>query len=110
MSRLFTLPGLIATPFLGFDKASIETLQKASFIFVQNGDGHKFVKPSDCYVGKGDDDSMRSRLFTWVDFGAKAQAFLIACGVRPEPTPQQIVDMLLSDPQAFLKLAATDAA
>jgi hypothetical protein len=77
---------------------------------VPRGDKQAFVKPTECYVGKGEDNSMRSKLFTWVDYGTKAHSFLMACGVRPEPTPQQIVDMLLASPQSFLKLAGTDAA
>jgi len=46
-----------------------------------------------------------SQLFTFVDFGTSANAFLKACGTRGEPSVEDIALALLRDPQRFLQLA-----
>lgn len=69
-----------------------------------------FVSPSKCYLSKGTDGEnsshgFHSQLFTFVDFGPSANAFLTACGVRQEPTVDELARMLVSDPRKFYELA-----
>ena len=62
------------------------------------------IKPADCYIGHSS-TQFHSALFTFVDFGTHANAFLRACGVKNEPTIQEIAQMLVRDPQEFYRLA-----
>lgn len=69
-----------------------------------------FVSPNKCYLSKGTDSEggsqgFHSQLFTFVDFGPGANAFLTACGVRQEPTVDELARMLVADPRKFYELA-----
>ena len=79
-------------------------MKEIAFIPVVTGDGSlaKFVKPSECYTGEST-SPLHSRLFTFVDFGNRARLFLQACGAKLVPTPQQIAEMLISNPEGFYK-------
>ncbi|KAF8307878.1 hypothetical protein DL93DRAFT_2064506 [Clavulina sp. PMI_390] len=91
-----------------FEQSHFASLRNASFILIQRNEKPAFVKPSECYVGSGD-NAMHSKLFAFVEPGSpKAQSFLVSCGVKPEPTPQQVADILLHDPQAFFSLAGNE--
>ncbi|KAA1076394.1 hypothetical protein PGT21_005731 [Puccinia graminis f. sp. tritici] len=46
-------------------------------------------------------------LFTYIDFGPSARPFLLACGVKNEPTVQEIAQMLIADPAKFYALAGS---
>jgi hypothetical protein len=46
-----------------------------------------------------------SKLFTFVDFGALANAFLSACGTKHEPSVEEVAQILLADPYKFYELA-----
>lgn len=67
-------------------------------------DTSTLIKPADCYIGQSS-IQFHSALFTFVDFGIHANAFLRACGVKNEPTIQEIAQMLVRDPQEFYRLA-----
>jgi hypothetical protein len=95
---------------LGFETQHFESLRNAAFILVSEGEKNVFLKPSECYIGSGE-NTIHSKLFTFVDpRSASAQSFLVACGVRPEPSPQQVVDILLHNPQSFFALAGGESA
>lgn len=64
----------------------------------------KYAKPSECYIGESA-IRLHSHLFIFVDFGKPASVFLQACGAKLEPTSQQIVDMLISNPKRFYDLS-----
>lgn len=58
-----------------------------------------------CYF-KGDSQAQfHSKLFTFVDFGPNANAFLSACGVKNEPSVEEIAKILLDNPRQFYDLA-----
>jgi hypothetical protein len=40
--------------------------------------------------------------FTYIDFGTNCNAFLLACGVKEEPTPIELAQMMVKNPQEFL--------
>lgn len=72
--------------------------------------GSTFVSPNKCYLSKGTNgesssQGFHSQLFTFVDFGPSANAFLTACGVRQEPTVDELARMLVADPRKFYELA-----
>ncbi|KIY74271.1 hypothetical protein CYLTODRAFT_416120 [Cylindrobasidium torrendii FP15055 ss-10] len=58
-------------------------------------------QPNECYFRQGKAASAYSTMFSFVDFGPGANSFLGACGTRQEPTPDEIAQMLLMDPQKF---------
>lgn len=61
--------------------------------------------PKDCYFKRDSSQTLHSKLFIFVDFGAKANAFLSACGTKHEPSVEEIVQTLLSDPKRFFRLS-----
>jgi Protein of unknown function (DUF3684) len=64
------------------------------------------VKPGECYFKKDDPETnFHSKLFTFVDFGSRANNFLAACGVRNAPTTEEVAKMLVADPNGFYALA-----
>lgn len=64
-------------------------------------------KPGECFFRNDRTSStvVHSNLFTFVDFGSKANVFLRACGVKNEPSVPEIAAILLKDPKRFLELA-----
>jgi hypothetical protein len=63
------------------------------------------VKPGECYFKREDGQtSFHSKLFTFIDFGTRANNFLVACGVRSAPTTDEVARMLVADPHGFYKL------
>jgi len=75
----------------------------AAFIpAIKGGALTSMVKPSEVYFGqKESSNNFHSQLFTFVDFGPKANTFLRAVGVKDEPTIQEICQMLLRNPKVF---------
>lgn len=61
--------------------------------------------PKDCYFKRDADQSFHSKFFVFVDFGAKANTFLSACGTKHEPSAEEIVQILLREPRRFYQLA-----
>ncbi|KAG2015943.1 hypothetical protein CC2G_009161 [Coprinopsis cinerea AmutBmut pab1-1] len=61
------------------------------------------LPPSQCYL-KANTDAIHSKLFTFVNFGSAANAFLMACGARQEPNLDEIAKILLDDPRRFYQL------
>jgi hypothetical protein len=63
------------------------------------------VKPGECYFKRDDGQShFHSKLFTFIDFGIRANNFLSACGVRNAPTTDEVARTLVADPQGFYSL------
>lgn len=70
--------------------------------------GWVMCKPSECFFRSersASAGSVHSKLFTFVDFGSKANNFLRACGVKHEPNVQEIAELVVKDPKRFLELA-----
>lgn len=61
--------------------------------------------PKECYFKRDSEQNFHSKLFVFVDFGTKANNFLSACGVKHEPSVEEIVQILLADPRKFYDLA-----
>jgi hypothetical protein len=69
------------------------------------------VPPRECFLGGSQysDDHLYRRIFTFVDFGERANRFLRACGVKAMPDFSDIVNILIKDPYGFLKKTNTNA-
>lgn len=66
-----------------------------------------YVSPRECFL-KSDsypENHFYQKLFTFVDFGPSANAFLKACGVKERPECIDILKVLLESPQDFLDKA-----
>ena len=64
----------------------------------------QLMPPNQCYFKGESNHQLYSKLFTFVDFGTSANSFLNACGTKGEPSVEDIVMILLRDPQKFLQL------
>lgn len=62
------------------------------------------VRPSDCYFQSNNQADFHSKLFIFVDFGPKANNFLLACGVRHAPTVDEVAKILVANPKRFYDL------
>ena len=67
--------------------------------------GPQLLSPSQCYFKGKFRSKLQYKLFVFVDFGTSANSFLKACGVKEEPSMEDIVLVLLEDPQRFFQLA-----
>lgn len=69
------------------------------------GPSVRWLPPSQCYLAGETHAAFHSKLFTFVDFGSAANAFLTACGTRNQPSVEEIAKILLADPRQFYQLA-----
>ena len=65
----------------------------------------RLLSPSQCYFKGEFNHQLYSKLFAFVDFGSSANSFLSACGTKGEPSVEDVVTVLLKDPQRFFDLA-----
>ena len=64
----------------------------------------KRLQPSQCFLGAANSE-LYSKLFFFVDFGARANVFLGACGAGQEPSVKDFAQLLLAEPRKIYKLA-----
>lgn len=70
----------------------------------KSGNPIRLLTPKQCYF-KGDSNAqVHSKLFTFIDFGP-GNDFLSACGVKREPSVEEIANILLENPRRFFELA-----
>ncbi|KAJ1020756.1 hypothetical protein NDA16_004147 [Ustilago loliicola] len=65
------------------------------------------VAPMNCYFGGSASDAQFRDVFFYCDFGSVAGAFLKNCGVRNEPSIEEVAERLVSEPQRFYQLAGS---
>jgi hypothetical protein len=70
-------------------------------------DGSKrvvMVQPRECFLDGSQypEGHLYPRVFTFVDFGERANGFLKACGVKAKPDCSDIVNAIIKDPHDFL--------
>ncbi|KAI9511382.1 hypothetical protein F5148DRAFT_1172037 [Russula earlei] len=91
-----------------FSQAELRKLSETPFVPVmpmgQKGTVRR-LPPTQCYFSGIGGSELHSKLFAFVDFGARANAFLTACGTRQEPSVEEIAQILLGDPQRIYQLA-----
>ncbi|EIW60639.1 uncharacterized protein TRAVEDRAFT_119941 [Trametes versicolor FP-101664 SS1] len=89
-----------------FSNTELRALGQLAFVPVKATNGAiRHLPPTQCYF-KGDSQAQfHSKLFTFVDFGTTANAFLSACGVKHEPSVEEVAKILLDNPRRFYELA-----
>ncbi|CAA7259259.1 unnamed protein product [Cyclocybe aegerita] len=101
--------GLFATRVNDFKNSDLQVLSQLPFVPVRLEKSAtapliRWFPPSQCYLGNST-ETFHSKLFTFVNFGTSANAFLSACGTRNQPTVEEVVKMLLDNPRRFYDLA-----
>lgn len=101
-----TLDKLVSVPFIRV----VDTRQSAS-----SSGSTVLVRPSEVFFKPTDDASLElfkvyQRIFLYVDMGRSANAFLEACGVKRQPSTEQLTSLIVGNPRQFLNLAQTTEA
>ncbi|TKY86381.1 hypothetical protein EX895_004530 [Sporisorium graminicola] len=65
------------------------------------------VAPMNCYFGGSASDVQFRDVFSYCDYGSVAGAFLKNCGVRSEPSIEEVAERLVAEPQRFYQLAGS---
>lgn len=87
----------LSTLIAAFGTDDRRQLSNASFIPVANG--ASWAPPPMCFFGDGQGLAPAvKRLFTFVDFGADAQPFLLAIGVKEAPGVGQLAELVAARP------------
>jgi hypothetical protein len=60
-----------------------------------------YLPPTQCYFSDENKSEYLSKLFVFVDFGVTANSFLAVCGAKPQPSVDEIAQILLKDPDQF---------
>lgn len=96
----------MSTRVADFSQSDLTKLKNSSFIPVKQG---SHAPPSTCFFQPQDavKNGPFKSLFTYIDFGVASKPFLLACGVKNEPTVQEITEMLVADPAKFYALAGS---
>ncbi|KAF9360799.1 hypothetical protein BGX34_007497 [Mortierella sp. NVP85] len=76
------------------------TLRTTKFIPLDDT-GKSMVEPQSCYFFK-EDSPFHPDLLTTIDFGRNANLFLKACGVKEEPSPIELTQLVVRSPEDFL--------
>ena len=99
---------LICSTCPAFSPTELRALSQTPIILVKSANGaFRHLTPTQCYF-KGDSKAQfHSKLFTFVDFGLTANTFLSACGVKHEPSVEEIAKILLDNPRHFYDLSET---
>lgn len=90
-----------------FSSAELRELLNTPFVPVKSTGDKGIIKrlsPNQCFLGPVI-SVFYSKLFAFVNFGARANAFLRACGARREPSVEDFAQVLLAEPRRIYKLA-----
>ncbi|PLW32719.1 hypothetical protein PCANC_19560 [Puccinia coronata f. sp. avenae] len=98
----------LSTRVADFTQSQLQTLKQAQIVPI-SGKQVTHVAPGGCFFQSTDSANQGpfKSLFTYIDFGPSARPFLLACGVKNEPTVQEIAQMLIADPAKFYALAGS---
>ncbi|KAF9202020.1 hypothetical protein BGZ49_007791 [Haplosporangium sp. Z 27] len=77
-----------------------QSLRSLKFIPLDDS-GKSYVEPQSCYFDKKD-SAYHPDLLTTVDFGSNANQFLKSCGVKEEPSPVELTQLVIRSPGEFL--------
>ncbi|KAI0267320.1 hypothetical protein BC834DRAFT_981543 [Gloeopeniophorella convolvens] len=91
-----------------FTPAELRKLSETPFVPTRSmGDKSvlRRLPPKQCYFSGVGGAELHSKFFVFVDFGARANAFLAACGTKQEPSVEEIAQILLTDPRQFYEHA-----
>ncbi|KAH8983017.1 hypothetical protein EDB92DRAFT_1804081, partial [Lactarius akahatsu] len=91
-----------------FSLEELRTLSETPFVPVQSRRDKGVIQrlsPRGCYFAGIGVAELHAKLFSFVDFGSRANEFLAACGTKKEPSVEEIAQILLADPRKFYELA-----
>ncbi|POV96419.1 hypothetical protein PSHT_15145 [Puccinia striiformis] len=99
----------LSTRVADFSQSQLQTLKQSKFVPISGKKEVPHVAPGGCFFQSTDSANQGpfKSLFTYIDFGPSARPFLLACGVKNEPTVQEIAQMLIADPAKFYALAGS---
>ena len=106
-SLLFESVLKISHHLVDFSPAALQELSHTPFVPVKStGDDGiiKRLQPNQCFLGPVM-SVFYSKLFAFVNFGARANVFLRACGAREEPSVEDFAQVLLTEPRRIYELA-----
>jgi hypothetical protein len=91
---------------IDFSQTELRKFSKTLFVPVTSTEDNstKILQPIQCYSGTGGSE-LHSKLFAFVDFGARANVFLGACGTKQEPSVEDIAQILVAEPRRIYNLA-----
>ncbi|KAI8902649.1 hypothetical protein BC833DRAFT_616580 [Globomyces pollinis-pini] len=78
-------------------------LKSLAFIPIQRDDKIFHLPASSVYLKSNDQDALYQSSFVYITFGATADAFLRACGVKEQPTPMELASIMVKNPSEFVK-------
>lgn len=59
----------------------------------------RLLAPNKCYLDRESSTAFHSQIFAYIDFGSLANNFLKSCGVRNQPTIDELAQGLVTDPR-----------
>ncbi|KAI0037007.1 hypothetical protein K488DRAFT_75577 [Vararia minispora EC-137] len=99
---------ILASRIPEFSNSEQSKLSMLPFVPAKVGAGEKatvkYLRPGECYFAGTSTVEFHSKIFIFVDFGPRANPFLAFCGTKQEPSVEEIVQILLSDPHEFFEL------
>ncbi|KAI0747853.1 hypothetical protein C8Q80DRAFT_1168786 [Daedaleopsis nitida] len=96
----------LASRITAFSPTELRALSQTPIVPVKGMNGAiRHHPPTQCYFKGESKAQVHSKLFTFVDFGSTANTFLSACGVKHEPSVEEIAKILLDNPRQFYELA-----
>lgn len=96
---------ILAGQISAFSQSDLNRISHFQIVPVQDKGTLKHFPPNQCFFGTDAKTTFHSKLFLFVDFGIAANSFLNACGTKQEPSIEEIVHILLSNPRKFFELA-----
>ena len=92
-------------PITGFSPAHLVRL--STLPIIPTGLSNTPLFPTKCHLVSGRDikPTFYAELFTFINFGIKANHFLGACGAKNEVTVEDIARVLIENPERFLDVA-----
>ncbi|KAJ3313963.1 hypothetical protein HDV04_001269 [Boothiomyces sp. JEL0838] len=87
-----------------FTSSNWKELWSLKFIPVKNQEGYFHAAPTQVYLKPNDNSNEQyAGIFHYVTFGASADAFLRACGMKDQPSPLELAENIVQDPIKFLQ-------
>ena len=73
----------------------VPVITKSSLLSEKSSSSLKYLPPTLCFLGSG---GRYADVFDYVDFGEAANAFLIRCGSKPEPSTSELARLVAHEP------------
>lgn len=91
----------------GFSRTDLVRLSTLPIVPTDLSSTPKLLPPTKCHLVSGQDikPTFYTKLFTFINFGFKANRFLGACGAKNEVTVEDIAQVLIENPERFFGVA-----